>query len=142
LVAKCVMTENFDHQACNDRKLQLPHAWWPKFFYRHFFGVSHYGLAIYTKKYLKVKEELWKFQYFTMQKYNLQKKSSKKNQTFSRYHNSIINPKFQHKPKYHLSKIIILYNESKHNILTLVSNVGKRMKTKTKTYKLNVLYLH
>jgi len=28
------------------------------------------GLAIYIKKYLKVKEELWKFKYFTMQKYN------------------------------------------------------------------------
>jgi hypothetical protein len=39
-------------------------------------GVSHYGLAIYIEKYLKVKEELWNFQYFTMQKYNLQKKSS------------------------------------------------------------------
>jgi hypothetical protein len=36
-------------------------------------GVSHYGLSIYIKKYLKAKEELWKFKYFTMQKYNLQK---------------------------------------------------------------------
>jgi hypothetical protein len=36
-------------------------------------GVSHYGLAIYIKKYLKAKEELWKFKYFTMQTYNLQK---------------------------------------------------------------------
>jgi glucan biosynthesis protein len=35
-------------------------------------GVSHYGLAIHTKKYLKAKEELWKFRHFTMQKYNLQ----------------------------------------------------------------------
>jgi hypothetical protein len=34
-------------------------------------GVSHYGLAIYIEKYLKLKEELWKFQYFTIQKYNL-----------------------------------------------------------------------
>jgi hypothetical protein len=33
--------------------------------------VSHCGLAIYIKKYLKAKEELWKFKYFTMQKYNL-----------------------------------------------------------------------
>jgi hypothetical protein len=34
--------------------------------------VSHHGLAIYIKKYLKEKEEeLWKFKYFTMQKYNL-----------------------------------------------------------------------
>jgi hypothetical protein len=37
--------------------------------------VSHLGLAIYIKKYLKAKEELWKFKYFTMQKYNLQKKT-------------------------------------------------------------------
>jgi hypothetical protein len=36
-------------------------------------GVSHCGLAIYIKKYRKAKEELWKFIYFTMQKYNLQK---------------------------------------------------------------------
>jgi hypothetical protein len=36
-------------------------------------GVSHYGLAIYIKKYRKAKEEVWKLKYFTMQKYNLQK---------------------------------------------------------------------
>jgi hypothetical protein len=37
-------------------------------------GVSHCGLAIYIKKsYLKAKEELWKFKYFTTQKYNLPK---------------------------------------------------------------------
>jgi hypothetical protein len=35
-------------------------------------GVSHYGLAIYMKQYLKAKEELWKLKYFAMQKYNLQ----------------------------------------------------------------------
>jgi hypothetical protein len=34
---------------------------------------SHFGLAIYIKKYLKAKEELWKIKYFTMPKYNLQK---------------------------------------------------------------------
>ncbi len=38
----------------------------------------HCGLAIYIKKYLKAKEELWKFKYFTMQKYNLIKNSLKK----------------------------------------------------------------
>jgi hypothetical protein len=27
-------------------------------------GVSHCGLAIYIKKYLKAKEELWKLKYF------------------------------------------------------------------------------
>jgi hypothetical protein len=69
--------------------------------------VSHRGLAIYIKKYLKAKEELGKFKYFTMQKYNLPRKASTRNQNPSRYHNSITNLKFQHKPKYHLSKILI-----------------------------------
>jgi hypothetical protein len=36
-------------------------------------GVSHCGLAIYIKNYLKAKEELWKRKYFTIQKYNLLK---------------------------------------------------------------------
>jgi len=60
-------------------------------------------------KYLKAKEEeLWKLKYFTMQKYNKSsKKSSKRNQNPSRYYNSITNLKFQLKPKYHLSKILI-----------------------------------
>jgi hypothetical protein len=31
-------------------------------------GVSLRGLAIYSKKYVKAKEELWKLKYFTMQK--------------------------------------------------------------------------
>jgi hypothetical protein len=34
--------------------------------------VSHCGLAIHIKRYLKAKEELRKLKYFTMQKYNLQ----------------------------------------------------------------------
>jgi hypothetical protein len=37
-------------------------------------GVCHKcGLAIYGKKYSKAKEELWRLEYFTMLKYNLQK---------------------------------------------------------------------
>ncbi len=40
-------------------------------------GVSHCHLAIYITNHLNAKEELQKFQYFTMLKYNLQKKSSK-----------------------------------------------------------------
>jgi hypothetical protein len=41
--------------------------------------VSQCGLAIYSKKYPKAKEEeLWKLKYFTMQKYNFQKILSKK----------------------------------------------------------------
>jgi hypothetical protein len=40
--------------------------------------VSQCGLAIDIKKYLKkAKEELWKLKYFTMPKYNLQKKPLK-----------------------------------------------------------------
>ncbi len=45
-------------------------------------GVSHYRLAIYIKMYLKAKEELWKFKYFTMQKHNLQKKNPLKDTKF------------------------------------------------------------
>jgi hypothetical protein len=70
------------------------------------FLVCHCGLVIYIREYLKAKKELWKFQYFTIQKYNLQKKSFKRNQIPSRYHNSITNPKFQ-KPKYQFSKVLV-----------------------------------
>jgi hypothetical protein len=55
-------------------------------------------------------EELYLKYYFTMQKYNLQKNLIKKNpQNPSRYYyNSITtNLKFQHKPKYHLSRILM-----------------------------------
>jgi hypothetical protein len=59
-------------------------------------------------RYLNAKEGLWKLKYFTMQKYNLQKKTSQTNQYPSRHYNSIItNLKFQLKPKFHLSKILI-----------------------------------
>jgi hypothetical protein len=54
--------------------------------------VTLWPLAIYIKKYIKAKEELWKFKYFTMQKYNLKKKPSKRNENPSRYYyNSIYN---------------------------------------------------
>jgi hypothetical protein len=69
-------------------------------------GVSRCGLAIYIKKHLNAKEESWKFKYSTMHKYNLQKNPLNKPNP-SRYHNSVTNLKFQHKPKYHLSKILI-----------------------------------
>jgi hypothetical protein len=36
-------------------------------------GVSHCGLAIYIKKYLRAKRRIWKFKYFTMQKHDFQK---------------------------------------------------------------------
>jgi hypothetical protein len=65
--------------------------------------VSHCGLAIYSKKYLKAKEELWKLNYISPCQNIIFKKSSKRNQNPSRYYNSITNLKFQHKRKYHLS---------------------------------------
>jgi len=46
-----------------------------------------------------------KFKYFTMQEYNLQKNPLK--ETESLPDNSITDLKFQHKPKYLLSKILI-----------------------------------
>jgi hypothetical protein len=42
-------------------------------------SVSHCGLAIYIKKHLEAKEELWKLKYFTMQNI-IVKQSSKGNQ--------------------------------------------------------------
>jgi len=71
--------------------------------------VSHRGLAIYIKKYIKAKEELWKFKYFTMQKYNLQKNPLKETKILQDIIITLFIPnlKFQHKPKYHLSKILV-----------------------------------
>jgi hypothetical protein len=88
--------------------------------------MCHYGLAIYRNSNISPCKNI------------ISKKSSKKNQNPSRFYNFVTNLKFQHKPKYHLLKIliykytsylgagakiplaIILYNESKHNILALV----------------------
>jgi hypothetical protein len=78
-----------------------------------------------------------------MQKYDLPKKSSKRNQNPSRYYNCITNLKFQHNPKYHLSKnphikidllsrgqnplsYYILYNESKHNLFPCLGRQGQQ----------------
>jgi hypothetical protein len=41
-----------------------------------------------------------------MQKYILEKKSSRRNQNPSRYHNSTAKSQVSTKPKYHLSKIL------------------------------------
>jgi hypothetical protein len=70
--------------------------------------VSQCGLAIYIKKYLKAKEEFMETQIFHHPKIVSSKKSSKRNQNPSRYYNSTRTKlKFQHKPKYHVSKILI-----------------------------------
>jgi hypothetical protein len=71
--------------------------------------VSHYGLAIYIKKYLKEKEAYYENSNISPCKNIIfPKKSSKTNKNPSRYYNFVTNRMFQHKPKYHLSKILIL----------------------------------
>jgi hypothetical protein len=69
-------------------------------------GVSHCGLAVYIKKYLKAKK-VYENSNISPCKNIIFKKSSKRNQNPSRYYNSISNLKFKHKPKHHLSKILI-----------------------------------
>jgi hypothetical protein len=73
--------------------------------YRTTSGVSHYGLAIYIKSILRQKEELWKLKYFTMQKYN--SKNPLKETKILQDIITLTNLKFKHKPKYHISKILI-----------------------------------
>jgi hypothetical protein len=68
--------------------------------------VSHCGLAIYIKKYLKAKEELWKLKYISPCKNIIFKKNPLKETKI--VHNSITNLKFLHKPKHHVSKILII----------------------------------
>jgi hypothetical protein len=55
--------------------------------------VSHCGLAIYIRKYLKAKEELWNSD-ISPCKNIIFKQSSKRNPNPSRYYNSITNLKF------------------------------------------------
>jgi hypothetical protein len=69
-------------------------------------GVSHCGLAIYIKNYPKAKEELWNLKYLTMQKCNLQKIPLEETKILQDII-TLTNLKFQHKPKYHLSKVLI-----------------------------------
>jgi hypothetical protein len=40
------------------------------------------NVAIYIKKHLQAKEDIWKLNYFTMQKYNLQKNPPKETKIF------------------------------------------------------------
>jgi hypothetical protein len=69
-------------------------------------GVSHHGLAIYIQKYLKAKHDYGNSNILPCTNI-IFKKSPARNQNASRYYNSVTNLKFQHKPKYHLSKILI-----------------------------------
>jgi hypothetical protein len=72
--------------------------------------LSHGGLVIYIKKDLKAKRRrrIMRNSNISPCKNMIFEKPSKTNQNPSRYNNSIIaNLKFQYKPKYHLSKILI-----------------------------------
>jgi hypothetical protein len=65
--------------------------------------LEHCGLAIYI---LRQKNNYGNSS-ISQCKNIIFKKSPTRNQNPSRYYNSITNLKFQHKPKYHLSKILI-----------------------------------
>jgi hypothetical protein len=69
-------------------------------------GVSHCGLVIYIKKYLKKKKNYGNSNISPCKNIML-KKPSKKKPNPSKYHNSITNLKFQCKPKYHVTKILM-----------------------------------
>jgi hypothetical protein len=70
--------------------------------------VSHGDLAIYTKKYLKAKEEeLWKLKYFTMQKYTKPSKNPLKETKILQVSNTSQNIIFQ-KSSYNKNRPIII----------------------------------
>ncbi len=103
------------------------------------------ALPFTLKSILRSKEENTQTQIFHHAKIWSSKNPLKETKSLKILYNSITNLKFQHKPKYHLSKSLyqnrsiinylvgakihwasILYNEPKHNILALV--VGKANK--------------
>jgi hypothetical protein len=62
--------------------------------------MSQYDLAIYIKKDLEGKPRICETQIFHLAKiYNLKKNPLKETKIFQNIYNSIINLKFQHKPK-------------------------------------------
>jgi hypothetical protein len=65
------------------------------------------ALPFTLKKYLKAKEELWKFKYFTMRKYNLQKNPLKEAKILQDIITLQVISSFNTRQKYHLSKILI-----------------------------------
>jgi hypothetical protein len=62
-------------------------------------GVSYRGLAVYIKRITKRKKNYGNSNISPYQNIILRKNPLKENQNRSRYHNSITNLKFQHKPK-------------------------------------------
>jgi hypothetical protein len=70
-------------------------------------GVCHTAALPFTLKSSLMQKKNYENSNISPLKNIIFKKSSKRSQNPSRYYNSITNLKFQHKPKYHLSKILI-----------------------------------
>jgi hypothetical protein len=66
--------------------------------------VSHCGLPIYIKKYLKANEELWKLKIFHLARIYSSKNPLKEIKILQDIITLVTNLKFQHKSKYHLKK--------------------------------------
>jgi len=88
------------------KKFQSPSLRWPKIFRHHFFNVSLWPCQLHDRI-TQGKRRIMEIPIWSPCKNIIfrKKKSFKRDQTPSRYHNYITNPTFQHKPKYHLSKI-------------------------------------
>jgi len=70
--------------------------------------VCHIATLPFTLKIiLKAKKKTYGNSNISPCKNIISERSFKRNQNPSRYYNSMVNVKFQHKPKYHLSKIFI-----------------------------------
>jgi hypothetical protein len=65
------------------------------------------ALPFTLKSILRKKKNYGILKYFTMPKYNLQKNPLKETKILQDIITPVPNLKFQHKPKYHLSKILI-----------------------------------
>jgi hypothetical protein len=70
-------------------------------------GVSHTMALPFTLKSILRRKENYENSNISLCKNIIFKKSFKRNENPSRFYNSITYLKFQHKPKYHLSKILI-----------------------------------
>jgi len=75
----------------------IPTIFWS--YCKFFILVCRYGFNIYMKKILRKKKNYGNSNISPCKNIIFRKKSFKINQTPSQYHNSIINLKFQHKPK-------------------------------------------
>jgi hypothetical protein len=69
--------------------------------------VSHCSLAIHIKETLGKRRIMGNSNISPCKNIILEKNPLKKTKNPSRYYNFMTNLKFQHKPKYHLSKILI-----------------------------------